>query len=229
MILFRLHGGYNMSGFAQAAAVGTWVPESGLCPECGVPYRKLVQPLVIEWLKDSDVVADFTSAGLVGLVVTERVVNGLQRAGFREFEPGPVEMVEDPKVPKRAKIVRLPYQGPPLFDLWVTAWVHADLARSSAVLKQDCPECGVKRWELEGIEKVRSGYDRERRELFELHTPRTGGKGALILEAGLKGIDIFRIVEFPSWVCCTERVRDFVQEEGYTNAVFCEIGETITE
>jgi hypothetical protein len=227
--IWRFHGGFDSSGYAQAAAVGTWIREEASCPECGISGRERVQPLVIEWEKGSDVVGDFTSAGLAGVMITERVGRGLRRAGFQGFNLGPVEMVEDSSMPKGAKIVLLPYSGAQLYDLWVTAWVHADLNRSSVKLDRDCEECGVRQWSVQGAERYELGYDPKEQALTKTHTPRIRGKGILISERALESIDIFRIREFPAWTCCKGQVRDFVLSEGYSNAVFVEIGETFAE
>jgi hypothetical protein len=222
-----LRGGYDASIYAQAYAAGTWEPERGICPECGVSSRKRAQPLVMGWEAGSDVIADFTSAATAGVVITERVAAGLQ-GRFDGFELGPVEMVEDPKAPKRAKMARLPYQVPPLFELWPSAWVHADLERSSVSLRIDCLTCGVKRWHLNGTEELSSKWDRAQKRLVQCRVPRAKWQGALIPETSLMGIDMFGIYEFQGWICCTDRVREFVLGQGYTNTVFREIGETFT-
>jgi hypothetical protein len=226
MRIWRLYGGYFNNTYAQAAAVGTWVRQDAVCPECGVSLRERVQPLVIEWEKGSDEVADFTSAGLGGVMVTDRVVAGLLQAGFRGFEAGPVEMVQDPKLSRRQKVVRLPYDGPPIFDLWVTSWVHADMERSSVTLRAECVACNIRRWELHDVEHVQVRYDQVRKELIQTRTPRVSGKGVLIPQNTVQAIDIFRIHEFPGYICCTDRLRDFVLNQGYSNAEFREIGET---
>jgi hypothetical protein len=44
-------------------------------------------------------------------------------------------MVEDPDAPKRGKRVQLPYEGPPLHELWVTTVAAMDRDKSSTELE----------------------------------------------------------------------------------------------
>lgn len=65
------------------------------------------------------------------IVVTQCVAEGLKK--FGGFEVVPIEMVEDPKAKERDRVrrrkprVSLPYEGPNLFDLWITQIVPLDL------------------------------------------------------------------------------------------------------
>jgi hypothetical protein len=226
MILWAPQDPYDET-YATASIRGTVVRSTEPCAECHETTVKRVQPLVIEWQKGSDLIGDFTfpSAGSSDIMITERVAQDLQ-ARFKAFEPGPVEMVAEQPVPRRARIVRLPYAGPPLRDLWVTAWSHLDLQRSSISLRKDCGTCGTKRWMLDGTEVTDRGYDPKRDEVWAKRVPRKPGMGALVRAKELEGVDIFHLVEFPGWIVFTDRVRDFILERGYTNVSFREIGET---
>ena len=108
------------------------------------------------WEPGSGEVGDFTWPGFDSeVVVTGNVLEALNQ--FQGFEPGQVKIVEDADAPKRAKRVRLPYNGPPLHELWVTARIGMDRQRSSAELENECAECEAERWELYGVERWDSG------------------------------------------------------------------------
>ena len=139
-------------------------------------------------------------------------------------------MVQDPKLKRSARAkprVWLPYEGPPLQEMWVTTWVHMDREGSSAELERRCGTCGTEFWELYGVERWDSHLDRERMELVRTHSDRLPGAGVFVLESDLAGADIFRIHEFPARVFCTDPVREFVEKEGFTNVSFLEMGETL--
>lgn len=218
--------------FARAARLGTWYPYPGpgVCPECGSARQARVPPLVLEWLPGSDVVGDFTWPG-GDVVVIQRVMEALQT--FRGFDFKPVEIWDNPKRLRPSRTTRrtkprvgLPYKGPPLYELWVTAWLHADAERSSLRLERVCKTCGSNFYRLEGAEARTHRYDPVTRELSERHIARTPGKGIYVAHAALGDVDIFRVVETPAWVLCTEVVREAIEARGFTNISFLEIGET---
>jgi hypothetical protein len=113
-----------------------------------------------------------------------------------------------------------------LYNLWVTTWVHADLERSSIKLIQDCPTCGQKAYEVEGIETSKHRWDRIKKELITVHMPRITGKGIHINQEDLQGADIFGVYEVPGWIFCTERAKRTIEEQRFTNVSFLEVGET---
>ena len=226
MVIWRL--GLPVDGaYAVADRRGAWArPEP--CPAgCDMAHERRVQPLVIEWQKGSDLVGDFTVTGVApdDIAVSARTGQELHDR-YAGFDLGPVEMITTRSVPRRAKIVRLPYAGPKLLELWATAYVHLDPARSSVTLARECSVCGRSRWNVRDIERIERGYDRVKGEGWVRRIPRPSGKGAIIPAERLEGIDIFRLYELPGWICCTDRVRDFVLERSYTNASFFEVGET---
>lgn len=217
--------------FASAGRRGSWTEAaaSGLCPECGDSQQVRVKPLILEWDPGSDRVGDFTWPGFGSeVVVVDRVLDVL-RKHFEGFEPGPVEMVQDRKLKpgkRRKPRVWLPYEGPPLHELWVTTWVHMDRNRSSAELERRCGTCGTEAWELYGVERWDSHFDRERMELVRTKTDRLPGAGVFISEVDLAGADIFRVREFPAAVFCTDAVRALIDKESFSNVSFLEMGET---
>jgi Immunity protein family (Imm11) len=141
-------------------------------------------------------------------------------------------MIQDPnlKRPSRSRrrkpSVWLPYQGPPLCDLWVTQQVHVDAERSSVRLVKECSTCGRQQYAVDGIERWETEWDSERRESMKRRVPRSRGLGVYIREDALAGNAIFRTHEFPGWTLCTDHVRKLVEKEGFTNVSFLEVGET---
>lgn len=220
------------SRFARASRRGSWSPSSGVCPDCGASSQERIQPLVLEWEPGSDVIGDFTWPGFGSdVAITEQVANRLK--AFGGFEPGPVEMVQDstlnrPSGSRRGKPrVWLPYDGPPLRDLWVTHQAYLDLERSSVRLVNECKICGRKHYDIDGIEWYETGWDKERRESVKTHHPRCQGLGIYSSADALAGVAIFRVREFPGWILVTDVVKDFVEKEGFTNVSFLEAGETL--
>ena len=179
------------------------------------------------WQPGSDEVGDFTWPGFDSeVVVTGKVLEILNQ--FQGFEPGPVKIVEDANAPKRTKRVRLPYTGPPLFELLVTARISMDWQRSSAELENECAECGAVRWELSGVERWESHFDQDLKRLVRVKMDRVPGAGICVNETDLGVVSIFRVVEFPGWVLCTDRVLEVVEEAGFSNVSFLEVGETFS-
>lgn len=217
-------------GFARASRRGTWTESKGTCNECGASTQRRVQPLVIEWEPDSDVVGDFVWPGFGGdIAITERVV-GVLKGRFTAFEPGPVEMYQDPKLKrtKRGKPrVWLPYEGPPLYDLWVTCWVGIDHDRSTVSLVKKCSICGTAQYSLAGAEKWELGWDQERMESVQMHIPRGRGEGLFVRRAELGDADLFHVNEFPAAIFCSDRVKKAIEAESFTNVGFLEVGEIV--
>jgi hypothetical protein len=153
---------------------------------------------------------------------------------FKGFELGPVEMIQNPRLKKPSRPNRrtkprvwLPYTGPKLFELWVTACVPMDKRHTTAKLVRDCKTCGSKRYELIGYEDREVLWDPRRMRGILVRKGRTPGQGLYVQKSALGEADIFRVREFDGWVLCTDRVVDFVQERGYSNVTFMEIGEVI--
>lgn len=186
----------------------------------------------MEWLPDSDVVGDFVWPG--GDVVVTQGVRDVLQYQFRGFEFESVMMSQDPTLrpPRHASKrtnprVWLPYHGLPLSELWVTAWLHADLERSTIRLVSACSTCGNKAYGIAGVEERKHHWDPNRRQLIAVHAPRQEGKGLYIVRRDLKGADIFRVFELPAWVICTDRVRAVIEDQGATNVSFLEVGDIV--
>jgi hypothetical protein len=230
MKLFRFHNPQDRC-FARAGRLGTWFPDPGpgVCPECGASQQTRVLPLVIEWLPGSETVGDFVWPG--GEVVVSQRVREMLEGRFQGFEFQTVEMRQDPKLKRPTRITRrtqprvwLPYNGPSLYELVVTAWVHADLERSTIRLVRACSTCGYRAYEVEGVEKDASQWDPTQRGLAKVQSPRQSGRGIFVPERDLRGADVFQVFECPGWVLCTNSARTLVETCGFSNVSFLEVG-----
>ncbi len=196
---------------------GTW--------QKGEPWRR-TRPLVIEWLPDSDMVGDFTWPGLdTDIIITDRVGRALTEAGVTGFELAHVEMITSSTKSKhvsRKPCVKLPYVGPQLWDLWVTAWAALDRDRSTVKVVEGLPD-GSERYEIFGIARREAIWDPQRMELATRVYPRIDGQGLFAqCDAG-----IFRVAEFPAWILCTNDVKEIIERQAYTNVSFLEMGDVV--
>ncbi|MCH8806240.1 MAG: hypothetical protein IH986_09155 [Planctomycetes bacterium] len=156
------------------------------------------------------------------------------RERFTGFELGPVQMIQNPKLKRSSRVTKrtkprvwLPYEGPELHELWVTRDVPMDGERTTAHLVKRCASCGCERYELDGAENIEGHWDRERRTYLRMRKPREQGKGVFLRKRDLGDADIFYLREFCGWVFCTDRVKRFIEERGYTNIDFFEMGEVV--
>ena len=206
--IFHFHNPENFY-FAQAGSLGTWFPPGQKpCPECTVSRQRRVPPLILEWEPGSDVVGDFVWPGFDDEVVVNQRVRDALEGRFRGFEFKPIEMWQSPRLnrpknPKRGKArVWLPYQGAPLWDLWVTAWCRLDIEKSGLILKKVCSTCGEKY------------YTNSSSENSPLVVDRSSWGGELI----------FHIDEYPRWIFCLQEVKEFIERAEFTNVAFLRDG-----
>jgi len=207
--VFAFHDPWD-GRYAHAVRRGTWYPSPGpgLCPECGSARQKIVPPLVIEWLPGSDTVGDFTWPGFDTEIVVSEGVRRELGARFRGVEFQPMEMWQSPRLkrPQRANRrtrprVWLPYEGPPLWSMWVTAYAHLDMDRSGWTVERVCSTCGRVR---------RKG-------------PPEGEWPLYVDPATWEGEEIFGLHE-SGLVFCIEEVKRFIEGAGFTNVSFLEEG-----
>jgi hypothetical protein len=183
---------------------------------------------VIEWEPDSDIVGDFAWPGFdTDIVITDHVGNVLKEAGVNGFELAPVEMVSNSEESKRASKkprVKLPYAGPQLWDLWVTAWAELDRERSTVKLIGKQPD-GSEHYEVSGVERREANWDQQRMELVKKRHPRIEGQGLFVRSDE----GIFRVAEFPGWILCTDEVKQLIESHDFTNVSFLEMGEVLRD
>lgn len=219
------------SRFARAGRRGRWSEGEGLCGVCGASQETRRQPLVIEWEPGSDLVGDFVWPGLDDDVALTRAAFEVLAAKFSGFEAGPVEMIEPSRSPRRSgsssgysPTVRLPYEGPELVELWVTARARFEPAKSHARRISHCETCGAEAFEVDGVERVDVSWDSDERVLRRTRVPALAGRGLHIDRGQLNGASVFRVLEFPAWLFCTEAVRDAVCTAALSNVAFLEMG-----
>jgi len=175
-----------------------------------------VRPLIIEWEPGSDVVGDFSWAGFGSEIVVTLIAGERLAERFAGFELSPVNMIPGESTSGGAPRVSLPYKGPPVRDLFVTASVPFDPVRST--FDADGTPVGVERYEL--------SVDRRTRKAEWRHVARVPGRGVFVRRRDIEGLDIFKVRGL-NWNFCTDRVRDFVRESGFTNVDFREVGEIV--
>jgi hypothetical protein len=195
--------------YARASRLGTWFPEDAeLCKECTADSSTRVRPLIIEWEPGSDMIGDFTWPGhLDDIIISQRVRESLE-GRFSGFEFGPIRMNEDPKLKKSSSAkgrkkprVSLPYQGPPLWDLWVTSWCHFDLSASGMVLERECQTCHTKTFKPLAEDQVL---------IVDIRT--------------WDGSQIFKTYECPACVFCLDEVKVKIERNEFSNVSFSRRG-----
>ncbi len=214
--------------YAAAGRRGAWADATrGVCLECSSSRQARTKPLILVWEPGSVLVGDFVWPGFDSEVAAAEHVFSALEASFAGFERGPIEMVDEPELDRDGPPrVRLPYDGPALFELWTTAWASADVERSTMRMERRCGTCGTEFWEIAGVERWESTFDREKRQLVRMRVGRDPRSGISIPRAELGGADVFRVAQFPGWVLCTDPVRDLIRDREFTNVDFLEMGET---
>lgn len=209
MKLYHFVSPQNFS-YAQATRRGTWYPQTTtICPECKTSRQKRVSPLMVEWEPGSDQIGDFVWAGLVtDLIVVDRV-KAVFESQFSAIEFGPVEFFQSSRLKKPIKSnsktkprVWLPYSGPLLWDVLPTHWCHLDHARSGVSVAHECLTC--------------------KKTIYS--TPPWSQRNLVLDTATWNGEDIFHICEYSGGIFCTEQVKVFIEDAGFTNVSFLEDG-----
>jgi hypothetical protein len=216
----------DYTNYARATQVNMWT-------DLKIDAEGNIDPLIMEWEPDSDIVADFTWPALASKIVVTEVVGVALLERFHGFKLGPVEMVQNTPLEKLQrqcqrgkKRVLLPYEGPKLVNLFVTKWVNVDLKRSS-LQKEVLNTTGKIRYTAEGVEEYYSRWNPETKDLSHFHNPRVPGKGVFVDNSELNDADIFHIHEIPAFIFCTDPVKVFIEDKGYSNVRFLEYGDVM--
>jgi hypothetical protein len=193
--------------YADALMRGTY-EELPRCPRCRVAARKRIAPLVIEWDRGSDVIADFTwPSGLSEIVVSDRVKAALVSKHFTGVSFAPVEMfqradLKKPRTESRSRRrVWLPYAGPALWNLLITSWCDLDVASSGRMLAVECEQCQRKR--------------------MVVNDPTAP---LVVTIESWTGSDFFSIHEMGGLTFVSEAVKELIEHEGFTNVSMKERG-----
>jgi len=204
-------------------------------PECircgrGAKYERFPKPLILSWEPGSDIVGDFSWPP--GRIAVKQSVFDTLAAVFTGISAEPLEMAQAPKLkrPKRltkrtTPLVWLPYEGPPLVELWIERTVPY-LPSTTIVVPYHCDDCGRAMERVGGVEGVNSRWIPGAADLVVERTPRIPGQGVFVREADLGGIQIFRMEQF-AHILCTNEVKAFIEERGFTNVAFLEYGNVV--
>jgi len=90
-----------------------------------------------------------------------------------------------------------------------------------------CSDCGRARRLLGGVESLHSRWNPETMDLDRVHTPRVPGQGIFVRRADLGGVQLFRVEEFYLMILCTDDVKAFIEERGFSNVSFLEYGNVV--
>ena len=203
------------------------------CDYCGrdAEYED-PRPLVLEWEPGSDVVGDFVWPDGSRVAVQRRAFDIIS-SHFAGIEAGAVEMVQDPKLRRPTRKTKqtkprvwLPYEGPDLVELWVQ---HAvPLAPGSVKeISSHCRKCGRALWNWSGVEVKEHRWDQEQKRLVPRYTPRDPNRGLRIAASDVAANPIFRAIESPAAIFCTDQVKALIEGEQLTNIDFLDYGELI--
>jgi len=206
-------------------------------PECarcgrGAVYARFPRPLTLVWEPDSDVIGDFSwPSG--GRTVLKRTVFDALAERFSGIAAEPIVMEQEPKLKRPKRITKrtkprvwLPYQGPPLVEMWIERTV-SHLPSTTFEVQDHCEDCGRTLTRLGGVERVHGRLIEETMDLIPERTPRILGQGLFVQGTDLVGVKIFRVEEFTQTLLCTNEVKAFVEERGFTNVAFLEYGNVV--
>lgn len=217
------------TSYAQAWRHGAWT-EGKLCDECGTSSESRKKPLILEWAYGSNRIGDFVwPGGSEECAVSERIQPIFHQLADVCF--GAVEMTQDERTPRRKAQARprvwLPYEGPPIHELWINTHIHAERNKSTLYTQHKCHTCGSTAFRLDGAELEEPKWDPSRGELELVRIPRTPGKGVFVRRHDLGGNHVFRIKELPAAILCTNEFKQELQKHNATNWDSFEYGETI--
>jgi hypothetical protein len=186
-------------------------------------YKERRHCLVIEWIRGSDVLGDFTWPGFHSdIVITDRVGTALRAAGVPGFELRPVT-IRRSRWGDRIDTALGAKSGSEefaLWDFWITQWVHLDTSLSTISW---CEVDGTSNVEIIGAEEWAEGSGIEATSATTAKRPRIEGCGAFV--RNVQGV--FRIEELPALIFCADDVKRLLESHGFTNVVFLEVGDII--
>ena len=210
-------------GLEFARLLSLYVPPSG-APTCSVCNGRDYFPedLLVEWDDGSDQIGDFTSAS--ARIVTTRSTFRTLSEEFPELDCRNLQFHDHPNLyrplkasKKSNKRIYLPYDGPPLCELVAKVTVPLLLDRSTVEIDKTCQACG--RMVFKKISGIEVWNSRGR-------IPRAEGEGMFFSADDLNHTDFFR-PQFTGFLACTARAKAFIEESGFTNIGFREVGEIV--
>jgi hypothetical protein len=162
-------------------------------------------------------------------VVTE-VAAGLLLESFPDVSLAPVECVSSPQVGRLPLEEVAGWSSEAGFkEIWVDVVVDLDSVRSTGGPdpERTCERCGVKEWFVTGVESIESRWAADVGDVIHSRLPRLNGAGIFVSATQLRGVSFFFVRELYGWVFCTDKVKKFIDDAGFTNVDFLEYGETL--
>lgn len=200
--------------FARAIRLGEWAKNGE-----GQDIR--TSPLVIEWQPSSTKLGEVTVVGFGSDVFARKEFSKkLKESGVKGFKEGSV-------IVKRTNIKRIPSleTDGELIEIIPEVWIDCDLKKSSVRKVSDAS--GNVQYEITGTEHYKSDWDDDKKALVRKKVSRQAGSGLLVPRSSLDSPLIFRVRQFPAFVCCTDDAKNVMEGIGVTNVDFLQIGETI--
>jgi hypothetical protein len=189
---------------------------------------------VLEWEPGSNEVGDFTVSGIPNQPFAKASVGLQLKERFNGIELGPVDYWQHPRFDKvkrpRTPRVLLPYQGAPLCYLYATQEIALAVEISTVTVGANA-RGEATLVAIDGVEQLDSiGQPPD---YLPQRTMRQARQGLIFLRGGTEGIDCWRLEGIKEWghqrIYCRDRVKRFIEEAGYTNVKFLEVGEIIDE
>jgi hypothetical protein len=165
------------------------------CPVCKrqIMGKKKTEGFVIEWHRSSRI-GDFSWVPGGEIIVSQRVKAIFEEHNVTGCKYGPVEMI-DPEDPEDPIVVKLPYEGPPLYELIITGSGGNAAEESGIKIEEKCDHCGSASY---------LPFDRR--------------IDVLIIDpANWDGSDVFKIIEMGNCTFITEKVKSLIEAHKFTN------------
>lgn len=154
----------------------------------------------------------------IGPVLAKREVAEQLIARFGSLRLQPIKVVK-PKAAARARALEDAY-----VQLEPELEIDPNPELSTLEVKSSCDLCGRRSYDLVGMEEEADTSPYDSSIVLEPAKIRQAGQGIILRRETLDGKSFFKFLGF---TICTEEVRTWVQERGFTNTVFLEYGELL--
>lgn len=144
---------------------------------------------------------------------------------FGDWHPEPVTMTWPTKRGDDYPIVTRESVADGLFTLECQPRPGLDLEASTVRVTASCDVCGVRHYEVDGIQTNSRRWNSQIRDLVDDSKPRIARHGLYFDRNVLGEVHIFRAAEFPRWLLITDQVRKLIIGHKLTNVALMEVGE----
>ena len=180
------------------------------------------EKFIFEWSVGNDIVGDCVCPwGHTEIIIRKAL--GLEIAReFAGIKTIPAEALGVPRKKGERKKLSAPIE---FIGLWPTHWASYDEKLSTVERREGV--AGIMLKTIVGaqiMEPDRKVYPAIHR-LVE--KPRIPGKGLFVHAADIEGFDVFRLMQFPGRLVCTDKFRDFFVSKNVNNVIFLEIGDVL--